>query len=43
MPKKSKGEEWVDDEVAPAAGELSVIFIQKLANRLMLAFQLTLI
>lgn len=40
MPKKSKEEEWVDDEVAPAAGEITLIFIEKLANRLMLALQL---
>ena len=35
MPKKVKEEaEWVDDEVSPAAGEITLMLSEKLANRL---------
>ena len=35
MPKKVKEEaEWVDDEVAPAAGEIKLMLSEKLARRL---------
>ena len=35
MPKKVKEEaEWVDDEVAPAAGEMRLMLSEKLARRL---------
>lgn len=35
MPKKVKEEaEWVDDEVTPTAGEITLMFSKKLASRL---------